>query len=262
MDKDKRQSGEGREVGGYDGSNPIAYYGGSTHFAYTYRKTEKIVTALYMVTSLLSDEEPLKWKARTLGNEMLSFTNTLKDTYATRLDGVVGAIRSRTIELSSLLDIAKSAGLLSEMNASILKAELAGLMGLYAEDKGFAGQGVPFDGSFFAESLPGAYARPARVKDTDDQRRPQPRVPYTKRQSAPRDANGGGEGSDVKKDKRRKAIIELVGKRGNVTIKDVSSVIRDCSEKTIQRELLGLVHEGVLKKEGERRWSRYSLPQA
>jgi hypothetical protein len=30
-------------------------------------------------------------------------------------------------------------------------------------------------------------------------------------------------------------------------------------EKTIQRELLALVEEGIVKKEGERRWSTYSL---
>jgi len=32
------------------------------------------------------------------------------------------------------------------------------------------------------------------------------------------------------------------------------------SEKTIQRELQALVATGAVKKEGERRWTRYSLP--
>jgi hypothetical protein len=42
-------------------------------------------------------------------------------------------------------------------------------------------------------------------------------------------------------------------------VKDVSAVVKDCSEKTLQRELLALVAQGVLKKEGERRWSSYVL---
>jgi len=42
-------------------------------------------------------------------------------------------------------------------------------------------------------------------------------------------------------------------------VKDFAKVITDISEKTIQRELLDLVQRGVIKKEGERRWSRYSL---
>jgi hypothetical protein len=42
-------------------------------------------------------------------------------------------------------------------------------------------------------------------------------------------------------------------------IKDVSPLIEGCSEKTIQRELMSMVHNGTLKKIGEKRWSRYSL---
>ena len=42
-------------------------------------------------------------------------------------------------------------------------------------------------------------------------------------------------------------------------IKDVSPLISGCSEKTIQRELLAMVYAGILRKMGEKRWSRYSL---
>ena len=68
-------------------------------------------------------------------------------------------------------------------------------------------------------------------------------------------------GIDLKKENRRNIILNTIQKRGSVNIKDVSAVIKDCSEKTVQRELLNLVDEGVLKKEGERRWSVYSLTQ-
>jgi len=42
-------------------------------------------------------------------------------------------------------------------------------------------------------------------------------------------------------------------------IKDITSLIGDYSEKTVQRDLVALVKAGVLKKEGERRWSKYML---
>jgi hypothetical protein len=42
-------------------------------------------------------------------------------------------------------------------------------------------------------------------------------------------------------------------------IKDVSPLVTGCSEKTIQRELSAMVRSGILKKVGEKRWSRYSL---
>ena len=59
--------------------------------------------------------------------------------------------------------------------------------------------------------------------------------------------------------KRSDEIIGIVKNKGSVTIKDISKEITNCSEKTIQRELQKLVSKGVLSREGERRWSTYSL---
>ncbi|MBC8465255.1 MAG: winged helix-turn-helix transcriptional regulator [Parcubacteria group bacterium] len=61
------------------------------------------------------------------------------------------------------------------------------------------------------------------------------------------------------KDKRRKQIMSVIKKRGRVGIKDITSAITDTSEKTLQRALATLVKEGVVKKEGEKRWSVYSV---
>ena len=63
----------------------------------------------------------------------------------------------------------------------------------------------------------------------------------------------------IKKTGRQEMIITILKGQSNLTIKDFSKVIKDCSEKTIQRELIELLEKGVIKKEGERRWSRYSL---
>ena len=62
-----------------------------------------------------------------------------------------------------------------------------------------------------------------------------------------------------RKGNRSETILKILKKKDNLTVKDIAQVISDCSEKTIQRELLALVEKSVLKKVGERRWSRYSL---
>ncbi len=67
----------------------------------------------------------------------------------------------------------------------------------------------------------------------------------------------GGQMSD-----RQQIILKELRNKGQLTVKDLAEKIKGCSEKTIQRELLSLVGSGVLKKEGERRWSRYSIQQA
>ena len=59
--------------------------------------------------------------------------------------------------------------------------------------------------------------------------------------------------------KRKQAIIKFIKDKKQVMVKDISFFIKDYSEKTIQRDLISLVKAGVLKKEGERRWSRYMI---
>jgi DNA-binding transcriptional ArsR family regulator len=82
----------------------------------------------------------------------------------------------------------------------------------------------------------------------------------TKKASTSSARKGKKKQKSVKKSSRRKeAIVSLIRKEGDVAVKDVSKVIQGLSEKTLQRELTSLVDEGVLKKEGERRWSRYSI---
>ena len=45
--------------------------------------------------------------------------------------------------------------------------------------------------------------------------------------------------------------------KNEYTIKDIALHIPGVSEKTVQRDLQALVSAGVLKRKGERRWSRY-----
>jgi len=55
---------------------------------------------------------------------------------------------------------------------------------------------------------------------------------------------------------RIKTVLEA---KPQATIKDVAEIITDVSEKTIQRELNSLIEKGQVVREGERRWSRYSV---
>lgn len=63
----------------------------------------------------------------------------------------------------------------------------------------------------------------------------------------------------IQKEARRSRILKLIKDNREVTIKDIVAHFTDISEKTIQRELVSLSDSGVLKKTGERRWSRYLL---
>ena len=56
---------------------------------------------------------------------------------------------------------------------------------------------------------------------------------------------------------RLSQILTLVQKKRRVSIKDISLVVRNVSEKTIQRELGVLIERGLVRRVGERRWSLY-----
>lgn len=55
---------------------------------------------------------------------------------------------------------------------------------------------------------------------------------------------------------RIKTVLEA---KPEATIKDLSEIITDVSTKTIQRDLNSLIESGEVIRQGERRWSRYSI---
>ncbi len=58
---------------------------------------------------------------------------------------------------------------------------------------------------------------------------------------------------------RRERVLNVLRDKGEATIKDIIEVVTDCSEKTIQRELISLIKDNMVLREGERRWSKYKL---
>lgn len=71
--------------------------------------------------------------------------------------------------------------------------------------------------------------------------------------------NPSANSSVPQKNDRQQMILEIIREVGETSIKDISDNVKGCSEKTIQRELNTLIYDGVLKKVGERRWSKYIL---
>jgi hypothetical protein len=206
------------------------------------------------------------------------------------------------------LDIAFTAGLVSEMNFSILKREIENLLETL-NPKGNLGQdsvsrSVIFNKEFFTvphehfglngDTITGEsgvnFLRKAglNLSETGVNRSEEIRQRFnndsnrgsqSKESGTIKDKNFYTEpsgnlsvnktfikrqspNSGVSEEGRQAEILKLARTKNNLTIKDFSLVIKGCSEKTIQRELLRLVKLGVLNKVGERRWSRYSLANA
>lgn len=72
-----------------------------------------------------------------------------------------------------------------------------------------------------------------------------------------KDISKGHREKGQKNSERMSLILDFVRKNKGVSIKEIAGVIKGCSEKTIQRELGVLIEQGLIERNGERRWSTY-----
>lgn len=193
------------------------------------KKLEKIASALYLITSFFDDKEPLKWRLRSLSISLVSEDIRDKSMVAK--------------EMHSLFSVAKNAGLVSEMNHDILSKELSKL-----ENEGERSLNTLYFGDRREDekALPQLHELKV-IKDKIVDRASS--IPVLREFGV----------VSVKKNSRQSIIIGILKRKKEIMIKDVSPLITGCSEKTIQRELSAMVAAGILRKVGEKRWSRYTL---
>jgi len=250
----------------------------------SYKKTQKLITALYMVTDIIDKDEPLRNKLRTLGVQILSDTISLS-----RLN-----LDKEIQEVLSFLSIASDINIISEMNCAILRKEFLELKNSgqeHAEIKPAWLEEFLGSGDAFLPPLPGEDLRrgfnsphPNPLLKGEGEKFPKghTRIGVQKgstllkaikdmsnKMPVPYEAEGFRTGVfDVLKKQRREDIISIIKNFTNgATITDIKDKIKtmpeqtsslvSCSEKTLQRELVSMVKDGVLNKTGEKRWSRY-----
>lgn len=224
-------------------------------------RLEKIVIAVYMVTSFLLDEEPLKINLRNKSIQLMSFINSIKDKNGSLNNSETFLkISSSVSEIVSFLKIAHSVNLISEMNYTILVGEYKKFLNLIEEKKkegeisfpeNFFQSEKEIENVFIGQKYKGHYIDKGQIFNLKDK---------IKKDIDKRTSNLTAK-TKYNQDKvdRRNLIIEIIKDNKEVSIKDIADKIKKCSEKTIQREINILLKDNILKKEGERRWSRYSL---
>ncbi len=209
--------------------------------AYLYKKTEKLVSALYLLSSFISDKEPVKWQLREVGLKLLSEVVSVNQTDSQQKLGLGYSQSLAFVSLIlSFLEVSYLSGIISQMNYNILKFEFEGLIKSFASDEEGRVKGAILSEEFF--DLPLLSKGQAVMSNRITQ--PSGRVSVK---------------SSQEKSNRQDSIIALLKKGNELGIKDFVSSIKDCSEKTIQRELVSLASKGLIKKQGEKRWSRYML---
>lgn len=240
------------------------------------KKTEKLVTALYMVTDCMDTDDALKGKLRLLGVELLS--DIYKFATLSPLDKYnrVPVCLTRIYEILSFIEIAYTIGFISEMNTSILKKEFEGLAtnlkSRQSKDKHFT---FTLNSKMFETTeIPAGFNNKKTQIQSEysikDKRTPFNTMSFINNSSLLANNNNFNHTKNTTslsdREDRNKRIISIIKdkivfpeNKDGVSIKDISLAFTDCSEKTIQRDLNTLVSKGELKKIGSKRWSRYKL---
>ncbi|HEY4478030.1 MAG TPA: hypothetical protein VJB09_02030 [Candidatus Paceibacterota bacterium] len=255
----------------------------------SYNKVNKLITALYIVTDILDSEEPLRSKLRTSGSDILSDIYLLR---TTRSNSASYRVIGNILKTVSFLDIASTVGILSEMNCGILRNEfliLKDSVNKALENYAVLSGEVNLRNFFNNNELEQNKTDSRPVERNSNFEIKQPIIPAKRNIDGTRigvqkgstllqaisdkmsqknvgnsvkDMHNTKENFNVLKNDRRDIILNIIkGKGDGATITDIRTSaygpLKDIGEKTLQRELVAMVGDGVLKKVGSKRWSRY-----
>jgi DNA-binding transcriptional ArsR family regulator len=223
--------------------------------AFAHAKAERLAAAVHMVTRFMDIDEPLRKSLRRESLKVLSRIFTLEESAGE-------SVKSLALRVISLLDIAYRTQYISEMNWRVIRNEYASFIA-FVEERNINAthDGEMISKEYFDVEEPKAVEAPkAHIVYKPRPIQKQKDKPALKGQT--RTTPGPKAKSPIIKERkngRREAILKLLKLRKKVGVRDVAEVVSGVSEKTLQRELISLVDEGILKKEGERRWSTYTL---
>lgn len=207
---------------------------------FIYKKSERLAKAIALIAPAFQGNASLK-------NRMDAIAVELVDAAVAPPALARGGLSRALLALSSALSMARTSGILSPMNAELIAREARILL---QEVAGYEDPRLSLEETPTLSDLSKMVRIPERL---EIRKTSLERAPKEKAKPAVKDI------SDTHIKDRREAIMSVIRNKDKASIKDISMLVREVSEKTIQRELLSLIQEGTIKKEGERRWSTYSL---
>ena len=226
-------------------------------------RADRLTLALYAVSEYFPALEPLRWEIRKSVLKLVQFSLSYTDPFARDLKLALKDIKDEILRLVTYTEVLEVSALLSDINCRILRDELLSfnkavenyyemhradgldLTNFSSMDKSDLFEHIEIP-KHIASSNSYGYAGGSRDR-------------YDKDASVLKLTPRAVEHETSFKSDRQTKIVEYVQKNGPSSIRDISGVVKGCSEKTIQRELSGMVDSGLLRREGERRWSRYLI---
>ncbi len=218
----------------------------NNQFAYICDRIQKITEAVYRVTELLQDKEPMKWIIREKSVSVFTILVSLRNNNFLEKNSQLGKIENLIDQLNALLSLFSGSKTISSVNFDILRDEYELAKKLISKQKQSQ--------DFVRLSLPDRQISPKEANGQSNRHNNDNR--HSIRQEKSDNSNSKG---NTKSAIRKNKILGIIKKKREVGIGELSIMFNEYSEKTIQRDLLEMVDKGVLKKEGHKRWRKYMI---
>ncbi len=227
-----------------------------------FKKTENIVSVIFYILSdtpqsdrYISEYALIKDSAIACHAAALA---TLRVT-ASQASPALEALQVNLVALSSVLGIGAATGYLAPEVHTLVHTELD-VIQRYLKNHYLDTSGVTLSQGSFSLASTTTMSSPHRASPRSTPSTAVIRPARTLRPKIP----AGDISTDAylvysQLNDRAERIKTVLDAKPEATIKDIAEVITDVSEKTIQRELNSLIEKGQVIRQGERRWSRYSV---
>lgn len=259
---------------------------------FIHKKLLRISEAVYLVTNHINDSEPLKNKIRNRVIEIVDVSVRIKRTKALGQDIVFfNNLNTDILSLVSFLELATIAGVINESNYFLLNRELTFIFdGITNKLKTYSHFDTTMSRSFFdvgfsyPDTKKDENYKGQIIKDKENVSSVEDITIKDNISNNISDFNGISIKHNVNKEEskissninykgqsskhllrtidktdRTKLIKDSLKNSNGMSIKDISILLPQFGEKTIQRELSKLVSGGFVVKKGEKRWTFYYL---
>ncbi len=220
------------------------------YYQHIFKKTEKIVSVVFYILNNIEVEKRSETHTSNLASKAhFAHENALRTLEVKPANSreVLEQFAQSLIGLESTLRVVAAAGVITEEVLLVMTSEIGNVLRGLAE---YINPNTAFPTNFFGSSEGGSNTRRNEARGEGKRSIANPK---------PETAGGTPAPAAPVGNDRRVRIATILGAKGEATIKDISEIINDVSEKTIQRELNAMIDENVVKRQGERRWSKYSL---
>lgn len=220
-------------------------------------RIQKLTAALYRVTDLLSDKEPLKWtlrdKALNLYDDLVSVKNT-KDK-----DSLLDNSIKNFAQIIKSLELVSVGVCVSNLNFEILKREYLFLKNFVEGKKAE----ISYDSKILLEleklgSATSTWKRSFQVEQSSARKEISEKSQANPAYSIEGGAFNGASPQEINPQSRKGKVLDFLKTGSAKSVNEIALIFNgETSEKSIQRDLLDLVKIGKISAIGDKRWRKY-----